>query len=300
MNKLNINGKVSIIVNCYNGEEYLENCISSILKQKYQNFEIIFFDNCSSDGSKKIIENYNDKRIKYYFSNKLLPLYKARNEAIKKTTGSLIAFLDVDDWWDEEYLSNKEQFFYSEKHDYFYSNVYCFHEKSNKYEKYHKNQLPDGKIYNYLAKNYLVIISGLILKKKILEKENYFNESYNIIGDYDLLMRISKYANAKSFNEPFIYYRVHRNNFSKKNNEMYLEEYSKWFNHQLVLNDKLFQNNIKYFQLKLNKLEIINLLYKKRNLRLLTKIIKFPKLIYKIKFFISFFLPNKLLDYFRK
>ena len=50
---------------------------------------------------------------------------------------------------------------------------------------------------------------------EIFEKENYFNEKYNIIGDYDLLMRISKYANAKGFNEPLINYRVHKNNFSK-------------------------------------------------------------------------------------
>lgn len=292
--------KISIIVNCYNGEEYLKSCISSILRQKYKNFEIIFFDNCSSDGSKKIINNYDDKRIKYYFSNKLLPLYKARNEAIKKSTGSLIAFLDVDDWWNENYLSSKKNFFHSEKYDYFYSNVFCFHEKSNKYIKYHNNKLPDGKIYNYLAKDYLVIISGLIVKKKILEKENYFNESYNIIGDYDLLMRISKYTNAKSFNEPLIYYRVHNKNFSKQNNEMYFKEYNDWFKCQLDLKDKYFEKNQKYFELKLNKLEIIYLLYKKKNFRLLIKIIKFPLLSLKIKFFLSFFLPIKLIDFFRK
>ena len=71
--------KISIIVNCHNGEKYLDKCIKSILNQKYQNFELIFFDNFSSDNSKKIIKNYDDNRIKYYFSDKLLTLYKARN-----------------------------------------------------------------------------------------------------------------------------------------------------------------------------------------------------------------------------
>ena len=89
---------ISIVVNCRNGEKYLNKCISSILLQKYKKFEVIFYDNFSTDSSKKIIQNFKDKRIKYYFSKKKLSLYKARNEAIKKTRYNLVAFLDVDDW----------------------------------------------------------------------------------------------------------------------------------------------------------------------------------------------------------
>ena len=292
--------KISIIVNCHNGEKYLDKCIKSILNQKYQNFELIFFDNFSSDNSKKIIDSYNDDRIRYYFSDKLLKLYKARNEAIKKATGSLIAFLDVDDWWDEKYLSDKKFFFDSDQYDFFYSNVFCFHEKKNKQIKYYPEKLPNGKIYNYLAKNYFIIISGLIIKKEILEKENYFNSSYNIIGDFDLLLRISKYANAKAFDEPLIYYRVHKNNFSKKNNKMYFDEYSDWFQSQKNLGDELFLKNIKYFQSRLDKLEIIYLLYQKRDFKLLMQIMKFPHLPLRIKFFLAYFLPIRLINFFRK
>ena len=292
--------KISIIVNCHNGEKYLDKCIKSILNQKYQNFEIIFFDNFSSDNSKKIIKNYDDNRIKYYFSNKLLTLYKARNEAIKKATGSLIAFLDVDDWWDENYLFSKKFFFDTDQYDFFYTNVIFFHEKKDKQIKYSEEKLPNGKIYNYLAKDYFIIISGLIIKKEILEKENYFNSSYNIIGDFDLLLRISKYANAKSFDEPLVYYRVHENNFSKKNNKMYFDEYNDWFQSQKNSGDKLFLKNIKYFQSRLDKLEIIYLLYQKRNFKLLKQIIKFPHLILRIKFFLAYFMPIRLINFFRK
>ena len=62
--------KISTIVNCHNGEKYLDICISSILNQKYKNLEIIFFDNFSSDNSKRIIDKFEDKRIKYYYSHK--------------------------------------------------------------------------------------------------------------------------------------------------------------------------------------------------------------------------------------
>ena len=50
----------------------LNKCISSILLQKYKKFEVIFYDNFSTDSSKKIIQNFKDKRIKYYFSKKTI------------------------------------------------------------------------------------------------------------------------------------------------------------------------------------------------------------------------------------
>ena len=64
--------KVSVIVNCHNGQKYLKKCIDSILNQKYQNFEIIFYDNFSDDRSKEIISGFKDKRIKYFYSNNKL------------------------------------------------------------------------------------------------------------------------------------------------------------------------------------------------------------------------------------
>ena len=115
--------KISIIINCYNGEKYLSQCISSVLDQTYSNFEIIIFDNYSTDQSKNIINNFKDERLKYYKSNTKVSLYKARNEAIKKTTGEFIAFLDVDDWWDKNYLSSRKEQFYNEEYDFFYTNT---------------------------------------------------------------------------------------------------------------------------------------------------------------------------------
>ena len=126
---------ISVIVNCHNGEQYLEKCISSIINQKYKNLEVIFFDNCSLDNSKKILENFKDQRIKYFYSHTKLPLYKARNEAIKKADGKLIAFLDVDDWWEKNYLSSREKFFEDNNYDlYNYLDKTYGIEASNWYE----------------------------------------------------------------------------------------------------------------------------------------------------------------------
>ena len=90
---------VSIIMNCFNGEKFLKKSLQSVLVQTFKNWELIFFDNRSTDKSLKIVKNFNDKRIKIVKSKKNLKLYHARNEAIKISRGKFIAFIDCDDWW---------------------------------------------------------------------------------------------------------------------------------------------------------------------------------------------------------
>ena len=88
---------VSVIVNCHNGEKFLRECINSIIKQKYKNWELIFWDNLSTDKSYYIINSFKDKRIRVFRSKTFTSLYKARNLAIKKTRGKYVCFLDTDD-----------------------------------------------------------------------------------------------------------------------------------------------------------------------------------------------------------
>ena len=65
-----MNIKVSVIMNCYNGNVFLREAISSILSQTYKNWELIFWDNQSTDDSKSIFKSYRDKRLKYFYSKK--------------------------------------------------------------------------------------------------------------------------------------------------------------------------------------------------------------------------------------
>ena len=87
----NSNPLVSIIMNCFNGERYLKDSIDSIINQTYKNWELIFWDNRSEDESAKIFKSYNDKRLKYFMADEHTSLYKARNLAIKESTGELIS-----------------------------------------------------------------------------------------------------------------------------------------------------------------------------------------------------------------
>ncbi|BBA52809.1 putative glycosyltransferase [Fusobacterium varium] len=103
---------VSIITPVYNAEEFLEETILSVLNQEYVNWELILIDDCSSDKSNEIIEQYlkKDKRIKYLKNKKNSGPAITRNNGINISKGNYIAFLDSDDLWYKDKLKNQINF----------------------------------------------------------------------------------------------------------------------------------------------------------------------------------------------
>lgn len=97
---------VSILILNYNGKEYLKDCLLSVLSQSYTDFEIILYDNCSSDGSIEYIrENFNDTRIKTISSETNFGFAGGNNEALKHASGDMIVLLNNDTVVDKEWLS---------------------------------------------------------------------------------------------------------------------------------------------------------------------------------------------------
>lgn len=90
---------LSVIIPMYNVENYVEECLTSVIKQTYTNLEIIVINDGSTDNSMAIAKNCgkNDKRIRIYnFEN--AGLSEARNRGLRVAQGDYIAFLDSDDW----------------------------------------------------------------------------------------------------------------------------------------------------------------------------------------------------------
>lgn len=104
------NYKYAIIVpNCnnnhgeYNGKTFLQNCIESILNQTYKNFELIFIDDVSTDGSAQLVSSYNDERIHVIKNKRKRYNGGSRNVGIEYALDNFefdyFCFLDSDDWW---------------------------------------------------------------------------------------------------------------------------------------------------------------------------------------------------------
>ena len=116
------NPLVSILIANYNNEKFLSRSINSCLNQTYTNFEIIIFDDKSTDNSKSILQNYekNDK-IKIFFNDqkkKNVPALDAANSyfnAFKKSNGSIISLLDSDDYFDNNKILKIVEFLREEE-----------------------------------------------------------------------------------------------------------------------------------------------------------------------------------------
>ena len=296
------NPLISIIINCFNGQKYLKECVESVLNQSYTNWEIIFWDNLSTDLSKKIIQNYTDKRIKYYCAKKFSNLYKARNLAIKKSKGEFISFLDVDDFWFKDKLKKQiAAFKINKKTNVVYGNCILKNDYHIfKKKKYYKQLLPSGKISDNLLREYCIPLPTLIIKRKALDKLKFiFNKNYKIIGDFDLCIRLSVNNIFMSIQEPLAVYRIHGENYSQNFRRVEIKELMNWYKNA---NKGLFGNNLKnnkylvsiknrfyYLTIMVNCLE-------KNIFQSLKKIfVGKLSLMKKIKFLIILFLPKQIL-----
>lgn len=98
-----MNLKISIVVPVYNVENYVSNCITSLLKQTYKNIEIILIDDGSLDNSGKICDEYakKDERVRVIHQENS-GVSVARNRGIEISTGDYIGFVDSDDYVSEE------------------------------------------------------------------------------------------------------------------------------------------------------------------------------------------------------
>lgn len=92
--------KISIIVQVYNTELYLRECIESILRQSFMNFEVLLVDDGSTDASGSICEDYaaKDTRIRVFHQDNQ-GVSSARNLALDHVQGRYVLFLDADDFW---------------------------------------------------------------------------------------------------------------------------------------------------------------------------------------------------------
>ena len=127
--------KFSIIIPVYNSEKYLKECVDSVLKQKYKNFEIILVDDESKDSSPEICDEYaiQDDRIKVIHKQNG-GTADSRNFGLRAANGDYITFMDNDDYWSDEYVLSEYYSLLSESHsDVLMFNTMEYWEKSKQF-----------------------------------------------------------------------------------------------------------------------------------------------------------------------
>ena len=279
-------------MNCYNGETFLRSSLNSIQKQKYQNFELIFYDNCSIDNSKKIFKSYEDKRFKYFSTKKKIPLGKARYNSLKKVNGEYFLFCDSDDYLMPEKILYQIKLFKNKNIAAVFSNS-LFISKLNT-RKLYNNKIKQGKIFYDLIENYYISFDTVIFKKSLVLKLNQtLDKKFDLIHDLDLIIRLSKIYEIKYCNKVLSKWRAHFNSTSNNAYEKFANEKDQFIKKivRMYPKDKKLKKKIYNFNQK-KIIEVCTgyvLSGQKNKMKLLMK--EIDDNLYKIIFRILYYLP---------
>jgi glycosyltransferase involved in cell wall biosynthesis len=265
------NKLISILLNCHNGEKYLKETLRSIKAQDYNNWELVFIDNNSTDKTKNIFDIEKDKRFKYFFLKNKKKLGYARNYGLSKCKGDYIAFIDDDDLWEKDKLSQQITYFKDKKIDLIYTNVIKFSKKKK------LNTLNTFKflLLNYdqtknLFNNYNITLSSVILRRSIIIKYNYkFNENFNYIEDFDFFIRISRKHKFKFIIETLTKWRVHDQSLTHQNFYDLANELLKFVSMTKIENPHFYRKYLNEFNFTESKahLRFAQHYYRKHNLK---------------------------------
>ena len=222
---MSVSPTFSVIINCLNAEKYLQKAIDSVYAQTFSDWEIILWDNCSTDRTAEITQGY-DQRLKYFRGEETIPLGAARNRAIEKSTGRFVAFLDSDDWWFETKLEKYELAFSDEKIGLVYGNCSIFY-SNDKVKTLYPDvwELPQGKIFIKLMEHPFINFQSVVVRRGLLAvMDHWFDESLEVTEDLDFLLRFSLLTDAVGLPENLCSYRVHSESFTWKKSALFIEE----------------------------------------------------------------------------
>lgn len=212
--------KVSILMNGYNAEAYLKEAIDSIYAQTFNDWEIIFIDNCSTDATKKILDSY-DTKIKYYKTDKNIPIGAARNFGLQYCQGEYLAFLDTDDIWLNEKLTLQIKLMDENKeYQFCYGGVIHIDSDGKEFRRW-LPKAKSGNVFSQLLKGYEVNQQAVFVRNNIDIK---MNENYKQAPDYNLFLSMSSKYKACVIDEYLVKYRVHLNSLTKQNESLGWQE----------------------------------------------------------------------------
>ena len=237
--------KVSVIVPCYNVEKYIEDCLASLIKQTFNDIEIICVNDGSTDSTPQKLNAFSeiDRRI-VVINQENKGLSGARNTGIKNALGEYITFVDSDDWISENYLGKLYDAIVRNNADVSASTIIRWRKNHQKYRVHYTEE----KVYEAL-KDKLEACSipkccyvWNKLYKSELVKENLFKEGVffedmlwtpNILKNSNKLVTVSDTA---------YFYRVNQNSIVKKKPSL-KKQYDSYKAHKYII-DYFRENNL--------------------------------------------------------
>jgi glycosyltransferase involved in cell wall biosynthesis len=221
---------ISVIMNVRNGASTLREALDSVMAQTLNDWELIVWDDRSSDDSARIVAEYSDRRIRYFLSPDETSLGKARDNAIRQARGEWLAFLDQDDLWMPQKL--EMQLATASPHasegslggatqstGMIYGRTVRFYPNGMQrdYDQTHEfKPLPEGDIFAQLfTKGCFIAMSSAIFRRSAIEEIGGIPGEISLIPDYYLYAAVARRHSARAVQQVVCRYRMHGTNTSQ-------------------------------------------------------------------------------------
>jgi len=211
---------VTVFTPNYNNSKYISETIESILNQSYRNFEYIIIDDCSTDHSWEVIQEYakKDYRIKAFRNEANLKIVKTRNKGFNLSSpmSKYFAIIDSDDVALPTRLEMQLNFLERNlEYGLVGSNIIIINEDSKEIGK-RSYPLEDEEIRNLIIKYNPFAQSSILLRKTVIEQIGLYDEEWFVCQDYDYWLRVGKIWKLHNLSDPLIKYRFSSSQVKKK------------------------------------------------------------------------------------
>ncbi len=210
MKRTFVKNLVSVIIPVYNSERFIAKTIDSVLSQTYTNIEIIIVDDCSTDSSKQIIENYLNKSIIYFRQPTNQGAAVARNKALELAKGQYVAFLDSDDLWKSNKLEKQISFMKNNNVSFCFLAIEMIDLNGNIVKR--KRNVKDKVTYDYLLKNTMIPTSSVVIDRN--KVGNFQMPLIRGGQDYATWLMLLRNNIAYGINEALVQYRIGHSSLS--------------------------------------------------------------------------------------
>ena len=222
---MNTTPAVSVIMNCLNCAKDLPAALASVHAQTFQDWEIIFWDNGSTDPSPVVAQSFGPK-LHYFRSAKTVALGAARNLALRKARGRYIAFLDCDDLWLEDKLAAQVALFENNPR----LGLVCTDTEifvgARTLSRVFARTLPArGRVFAKLMQHQWIAMSSAMVRTQALYSlDHWFDESLHLCEEADLFYRIAHDWELEYVDAPLTRWRVHDANTTFKKFGQFAQE----------------------------------------------------------------------------
>lgn len=227
---------VSICIPAYNNAGYIKDTIESILKQTYQNIELIIVDDNSKDNTLEVIQSMKDPRVKVFHNEENLGMVGNWNKCLSLANGEFVKLICADDMLDQnaieleaEALENNPSANLVESDTRL---VDINGKKTGVFHRYRKSGLVDGKKIakiSLLIQNFFGAPVNNMIRKVALDKVGYFDESFTYILDFDMWVRLACSGDVYIIHQQLNSFRIRNDsntgNLIGKNRDVYVDEH---------------------------------------------------------------------------